>query len=193
MVDIFLPPRKEKLEKLQKYLADPLVYGMFKALLRNMGERNKGSYETLWYSMTRQMFINYPAAVVYNQVEQALNEASNEQWFEKKFPKGFFNEEFVFPKPKIIRAKGKVRKIIDKHLKITDVAKKYGLKIKGNMSECPFHADKNPSLSFNDDKNVFHCFGCGAKGDIIEFIRKMEEGFKAIETLMGVKNGKKRG
>ncbi len=35
---------------------------------------------------------------------------------------------------------------------------------------CPFHADKNPSLSINPSKNLWRCFGCGAAGDVIRFV-----------------------
>ncbi len=34
---------------------------------------------------------------------------------------------------------------------------------------CPFHAEKSPSFTVNDDKGFFHCFGCGAHGDVITF------------------------
>jgi len=39
---------------------------------------------------------------------------------------------------------------------------------------CPFHNEKSPSFTVNDDKSFFHCFGCGAHGDSIEFIRRFE-------------------
>jgi DNA primase len=39
---------------------------------------------------------------------------------------------------------------------------------------CPFHNEKTPSFTINDDKGFFHCFGCGAHGDAIEFIRRYE-------------------
>jgi hypothetical protein len=71
--------------------------------------------------------------------------------------------------------KGKIRKIIDKKLKITDVAISYSLKVRGNKCVCPFHEDKDPSLILNDNQNTFHCFGCHIKGDIVEFIRRLEE------------------
>ena len=81
-------------------------------------------------------------------------------------------------KPKLknkIIIKGNLRKAIDSKLKIIDVAKKYGLKIEGTKCICPFHNDSKPSLSLSNDKNCFYCFGCNVSGDIIEFVRRLEE------------------
>lgn len=39
---------------------------------------------------------------------------------------------------------------------------------------CPFHNEKSPSFTINDDKNFYHCFGCGAHGDSIGFVMKYE-------------------
>jgi DNA primase len=36
---------------------------------------------------------------------------------------------------------------------------------------CPFHGEKTPSFHVNGDKGFFHCFGCGAAGDVIEFVK----------------------
>ena len=44
---------------------------------------------------------------------------------------------------------------------------------KNNMAVCPFHDDHNPSLSIDDQKGLFNCFGCGASGDIYEFYAKL--------------------
>ena len=39
---------------------------------------------------------------------------------------------------------------------------------------CPFHEDTKPSLGINTEKNAYQCFACGAKGNILEFVREME-------------------
>lgn len=40
---------------------------------------------------------------------------------------------------------------------------------------CPFHEDTKPSLSVNVGDNVFNCFGCGAKGDVIDFVAEHDQ------------------
>ncbi len=39
---------------------------------------------------------------------------------------------------------------------------------------CPFHNEKTPSFYVNDDKGFYHCFGCGAHGDVIRFLTEQE-------------------
>lgn len=50
---------------------------------------------------------------------------------------------------------------------------------------CPFHGEKTPSFTVNDDKGFFHCFGCGAHGDVIGFAMRIDSlGFmEAVENL----------
>ena len=50
---------------------------------------------------------------------------------------------------------------------------------------CPFHAERTPSFSVNPELGVYHCFGCGASGDVITFVR-VTEGLafaEAVEVL----------
>ena len=39
---------------------------------------------------------------------------------------------------------------------------------------CPFHNEKTPSFNVSRENSFFHCFGCGAGGDVITFIMKIE-------------------
>ncbi len=45
---------------------------------------------------------------------------------------------------------------------------------KNLMAFCPFHSEKTPSFQVIVEKQFFHCFGCGAGGDVIEFIRNVK-------------------
>jgi len=47
---------------------------------------------------------------------------------------------------------------------------------------CPFHSEKTPSFTVNDDKGFYHCFGCGVHGDIIKFVIETE-GLSFPETV----------
>jgi DNA primase len=50
---------------------------------------------------------------------------------------------------------------------------------------CPFHTEKTPSFTVTPDGNFFHCFGCGASGDIYDFLIRIEglEFPEAVEAL----------
>ncbi|HEY1721630.1 MAG TPA: DNA primase [Magnetospirillaceae bacterium] len=52
---------------------------------------------------------------------------------------------------------------------------------------CPFHNEKTPSFTVNEDKGFYHCFGCGAHGDVIGFTMRADSlSFpEAIERLAG--------
>lgn len=60
---------------------------------------------------------------------------------------------------------------------IVDVISQYvNLKRSGRnfFGLCPFHKERSPSFSVSPDKQIFHCFGCGAGGNVIHFISKIE-------------------
>lgn len=54
---------------------------------------------------------------------------------------------------------------------IVDAAQRYGLQVvRGGKAHCPWHTDKTPSLSFYKNNSRFHCFSCGASGDVIDLV-----------------------
>ncbi|MCP3942608.1 MAG: toprim domain-containing protein [Desulfobacteraceae bacterium] len=68
---------------------------------------------------------------------------------------------------------------------------------KGWFGLCPFHDDKNPSLSITPSKNEWHCFGCGAGGDVIRFVELFDrvdfkEAVKQLSSDNTVKPALKR-
>ena len=68
---------------------------------------------------------------------------------------------------------------------VPEAARYYGIETKGNgMCKCPFHDDKHPSMKlYNDD---YHCFGCGAHGDIIDLVGRLFNltALKAAEKII---------
>lgn len=52
---------------------------------------------------------------------------------------------------------------------------------------CPFHSEKTPSFEVNDAKGTYHCHGCGAGGDAIQFLVQREgmTFMQAVQLLMG--------
>ena len=84
--------------------------------------------------------------------------------------------------------------IHDKILLSDYIGRSVNLSKKGNdfIGLCPFHNEKTPSFTVSDDKGFFHCFGCGAHGDVISFIRNFEgksfiEALETIADIAGIK------
>ena len=69
-------------------------------------------------------------------------------------------------------------------ISVKQAAEHYGLKASLNgMACCPFHNDRHPSLKLNED--YFFCFGCGAKGDVIDLVARLFDlsGYEAAQKL----------
>ncbi len=63
---------------------------------------------------------------------------------------------------------------------LKDAAEYYGIKLSSNnMTCCPFHNDRHPSMKLND--GYFYCFGCGETGDVVDFVSKLF-GIKLFEA-----------
>ena len=59
---------------------------------------------------------------------------------------------------------------------VTTLSKYVTLQKKGKTwwACCPFHFEKTPSFAVNEYEQYYHCFGCGASGDVIKFVEKIE-------------------
>ncbi|MCA1581008.1 MAG: DNA primase [Acidobacteria bacterium] len=79
-----------------------------------------------------------------------------------------------------LRSAADIVEVVGEHTRL----KKAGRSYKGL---CPFHNERTPSFTVDRDKGLYHCFGCGAGGDVIHFVRQMDrlEFAEAIEALAG--------
>ncbi|ASY44997.1 DNA primase [Sphingobium xenophagum] len=74
-----------------------------------------------------------------------------------------------------IRARTSLSALIGKAVKLEHKGKEH----KGC---CPFHSEKTPSFTVNDDKEFYHCFGCGAHGDAISWLT-IHEGMDFMDAV----------
>jgi len=68
--------------------------------------------------------------------------------------------------------------VIGRKVKLTRAGREY-------KACCPFHGEKSPSFYVNDDKQFYHCFGCGAHGDAVGFMMQIGNlsFIEAVEVL----------
>jgi DNA primase len=68
--------------------------------------------------------------------------------------------------------------VVGRRLRLTRAGREF-------KAPCPFHNEKTPSFYVNDQKGFFHCFGCGAHGDVVGFVMRHDNlGFiEAVELL----------
>ena len=80
------------------------------------------------------------------------------------------------------------RAFIDDLLSRIDIVEiindRVNLKQQGNSYKglCPFHAENTPSFTVSNSKQFYHCFGCGASGDVIKFLQEYE-GLTFVEAV----------
>lgn len=61
-----------------------------------------------------------------------------------------------------LRSRVSIAEVVGSKVKLTKRGREY-------LGLCPFHNEKTPSFTVNESKGFYHCFGCGAHGDIIKF------------------------
>jgi DNA primase len=74
------------------------------------------------------------------------------------FPPRFLDE---------LRQRVSLAEIVGRRVKLTRRGREY-------IGLCPFHKEKSPSFNAVEDKGFYHCFGCGAHGDVIGFVMQTE-------------------
>lgn len=74
-----------------------------------------------------------------------------------------------------LRARISISDLIGEKTKLTKRGREY-------IGLCPFHQEKTPSFTINESKGFYHCFGCGAHGDIVKFLMD-SEGLPFIEAV----------
>lgn len=78
-----------------------------------------------------------------------------------------------------IRSRNEIVDVISRYIQLN----KSGRNHKGL---CPFHHEKTPSFMVSEEKQLYHCFGCGEAGNVINFVMKVENlDFLDTVTLMG--------
>ncbi|MGE5587339.1 MAG: DNA primase [Clostridia bacterium] len=82
-----------------------------------------------------------------------------------------------------LRAKSDIVEVISGYVALKQAGRTYkGL--------CPFHTEKTPSFVVSPEKQLFHCFGCGAGGDVFSFVMKAENlGFAEAVRLLADRAG----
>lgn len=77
---------------------------------------------------------------------------------------GFFNPEWI----EEVRNRNDIVEVIGEYIRLKPSGRNF-------VALCPFHNEKTPSFSVSPDKQIYHCFGCGAGGNVISFIMAMEK------------------
>lgn len=88
------------------------------------------------------------------------------------------------------------KEVIDKAREdVVGVIERYGVQLQKAGSEfkglCPFHSEKSPSFTVTPGKGRYHCFGCGASGDAIQFVQDylgIQDFREAVNIINGENN-----
>ena len=74
------------------------------------------------------------------------------------YPESFLDE---------LRAKAPLAGVVGRRVKLTRRGNEH-------IGLCPFHKEKSPSFTVNEEKGFYHCFGCGEHGSVFDFVMRTE-------------------
>ncbi len=79
--------------------------------------------------------------------------------------------------------------VAKQNISLVQVANEAGVQLRKSVGKCPFHKDRNPSFTIYQDRR-YYCFGCHAKGDVIDFVRNYYNlDFPGALKFLGIKTG----
>ncbi len=83
-----------------------------------------------------------------------------------------------------VRTASDIVEVVSQHLALKKVGRNF-------VGLCPFHPDRSPSLSVNAERQFYHCFSCGAGGDVFKFVQELEkvtfpEALEALSRRAGI-------
>jgi DNA primase len=67
-----------------------------------------------------------------------------------------------------VRSRNEIADVIGSYLSLKNAGTRF-------KALCPFHKEKSPSFTVSPDRQIYHCFGCGAGGDVIRFVQEYEK------------------
>ncbi|MCS7186019.1 MAG: DNA primase [Armatimonadota bacterium] len=76
---------------------------------------------------------------------------------------------------RLIRDQANIVEVVSAYVRLIPAGKNY-------KALCPFHQEKTPSFYVSPEKGLWHCFGCGEGGDVIDFVQRIE-GLTFIEAI----------
>jgi len=96
----------------------------------------------------------------------------------------------IAPFLQTLRDRLTITEVIRPHVKLVRKGREY-------IGLCPFHKEKSPSFTVSDEKGFYHCFGCGAHGDIFDFVMQKQnmpfmEAVELLANLLGLEVPKRR-